>query len=327
MAEVTPAVVPTVLLFGSSQIAYVKDAPEPSLRSIPYRLSDALGAEVPRHQVVDLSAPGQQLTESLAILLAYSDSIRPSAVVLGIGLFNMMRTDIRAAIRGALDESSLRRALVEITPAGATGARPDALRAILAPDAARGKSGDSTVQQRVDARVGSWLAAHSAAVANGRVLYNRLIDQPLRRDLVAAIQRRRGGIRTARTFEAGEEYGISLSALDAMSAFLRRRRIPFVVVVLPYDHGREPIAYAPASMTRLLTDLRARQTAGDMHVLDLSDALDTGEFGVYADGSPDGLHFRDAGHGIVGAATAKAVAPLLRSHDTHPGSEVRRAVQ
>ena len=52
--------------------------PAPSLRSIPYRLSDALGAEVPRHQVVDLSAPGQQLTESRAILLADSDSIRPS---------------------------------------------------------------------------------------------------------------------------------------------------------------------------------------------------------------------------------------------------------
>lgn len=307
LRQLQPAPGPRIVLFGSSQIASVKDEESFSTHSIPFQMS-SLERVAPRYQVLDLSGPAQQVFESMAILLSHRERLNPGVVVLGVGLFSMLNTDIRPTLREAVDGVALRREL-----ATAAALPPEVSRTILTtatlPSDATAQ--DSTIQQRVDARLETGMSTHLAMIGNHRAMYNALVDQPLRRDLVQFLQRRGGPLRTARTYEFNNRYSVSLDAIAAMAAVLRADSIPFVVCILPSERTRTPPPYSAETIQRLAADLNGLASVHGFSVLDLSNVLRPEDFGVYADGSPDGLHFHARGHGVVGKALADFIAPML----------------
>lgn len=300
---------PRLVLFGSSQIHAVKGDSDFSDRAIPYQLSTALRSRLPSHQVVDLSGPAQQVLESMVIALAELDHLAPAAVVVGVGLFNMSNSDVRPAIRGTVDLRAVSERLYMLDSAALPAQSRDTLLRTLAPMIPRNT--DSTVQQRLDARLEHWLDGHVAMVANRRAMYNRLIDQPLRRDLVAHIQRGRGATRTARTYTIGAPYAVALAAIQALAAATRQRGIPLVVCILPTEHTRRPPPYSDSTRARVSADLRSLASRPGVVFVDLDGALGPADFGFYADSSPDGLHFKAHGHAVVGSILADSVASLL----------------
>lgn len=300
-----------VVMFGASQIDAVKGDPDFSPRALPFVVSAILDSAKKSHMIVDLSGPGQQVTESAAILLSAVERLRPSVVVLGIGLFSMSSTAIRPALQAAIDFGRIRVEISAVSDSLLTANNRSLALSVLH----SGKQGDSptTIQQYADAYIGKKLNRLTPMIANRRAIYNVVIDQPLRRDLVRFVQRRRGPVLTARTYEIGEQYAASLAAVDAMGSVLATRHVPFVVCVLPYEHTRTPPPYSAETSNKVLTDLAEISRRDGFAILDLSDALTVGDFGLYDDGSPDGLHFRAHGHAVVGQALANSISNLLRT--------------
>jgi hypothetical protein len=292
-----PPAAPRILLLGSSQIDTVKNGSGTPGEAIPFRLSRALDAAGVAYEVLDLSGPGQQVIESMAILIGSAAETRPAAVVLGVGLFSMLRPEVRESLPAALDMQAVRAAVAD----------PALLSAL--PAAAAG--GAVTVQDRIDARLGTWLAARLVMVDRRRVMFNELINTPLRGDFVAYVQRNWQRSRTARTYEIGPGYASGLAALEVVAQWSARANVPCVLVILPYESTREPVVYPPATQARVTADLQAIAGRTGAVVLDLGQALTPGDFGTFLDGSPDGLHFDARGHEIVGRAMAEAVRPRL----------------
>ncbi|MEO8620072.1 MAG: SGNH/GDSL hydrolase family protein [bacterium] len=314
LSELPPLGRPLIAVFGSSQVDAVKDDPELSPRAFPFRMSETLATLRPDHVVIDLSGPGQQVVEANAILLSSLERLKPSLVVLTVGLVSMSTTDIRPALQSGLDRPQIEK---EIDAVSDSMLPPSTRTIALASVQPNGKSAsDTTVQERTDAYLEQRFRAATAMIANRRAMYNALIDQPLRRDLVRLLQRRRGPLVTARTFDISDRYAVSLAAIETMGAVLANRGTPFVICVLPYERSRTPPPYTPETNARVARDLRDLSARHGFTVLDLSEALTTSDFGVYEDGSPDGLHFRANGHALVGAELAKTVSAILT---TRPG--------
>jgi len=310
LAQLPPPALPRVAIFGSSQIAVVKRDGEDSLASMPHRLAAALEARGHRAEIVDLSDGGQQLIESLLVHYATRDVVRPDAVVVGVSLFAMHDIDVRATLFEHADGNAVASAIRAALPADAD---PETVRALLRwtrdlapPEPAR----DLTIQERFDRAIGGWLDQHVAAYANRRALYRDLVDGPLRR-AVERRQRARAGQTLATSYSIGRAYAPSLLALDLMRRSAAERGIPFVVVALPFDHGRPPVPFDPATQARVVADLGAIATRALQPLLDLGDLLPSDRFGDYEDGSPDTLHFDATGHEAVAERIAERLAPLL----------------
>lgn len=318
MKRVPPPAALRLLCLGSSQMVTVKDGE--FSQSIPFALQLALSEAKRPAEVVDLSGKSQQVCESVLVMLGSQETVRPDAVVIGVGLFSMQWSTIREAFAAAFPVGEVAHRMRENLPPDASLKDVEALLAFSTSAKERLSPKGKTIQQEMDERIAGILTDHLALVAERQVMFNVLLDTPIRRDLVAYAKRKTTGIAVARTFGIGGEYGPSLLALDVLGRFCRRQNLPLLVVMLPYEHGIKPIPYTEESRRRLLDDLTARAAQGGFHLLDLSDLLGNECFGLYVDGSPDGLHFTAAGHAAVGRSIARELSAILKD-----GNVSRRA--
>jgi hypothetical protein len=315
LAELPPPALPRVVLFGGSQIAVVKSKVVDPTQTTPYRLHESLAERGVRTEVVDFSEGGQQLIESLLVYLASRERTQPDAVVMGVSLFNMLRVDVRPTLLADLDGAALRDQLRARIPAGADPAAVDGLLDWSHRADQRVVGRGQTIQQRMDDRIGDWLAAHTAAFANRQTMFDALIDRPVRRDLVRLVSRHLQQETTARTYEIGSGYGSALLALEAMQSVARDAGQVMLIVALPYDDTRPPIPFSPATQARVVGDLRAGAARTGAELLDLSHALTRERFRDFEDGSPDDLHYDEIGHATVAARIAEALAPMLAGRE------------
>jgi hypothetical protein len=310
LASLPPPEKPRVVLYGSSQVAVVKRAEQDSLDSTPHRLAEALARRGVDVEIADFSDGGQQLVESLVVDAATRGVSRPSAIVVGVSLFGMTRLDVRATLFEDADGRAIAAAIRDALPGDADSAARDAMLswrdALPPPLPAR----EPTVQERVDAAIGDWLDRHVAAYANRQAMYRELLDLPVR----LALQRRQradAGVAISTTYAIGPAYAPSLLALETLRRAAERAGIPFLVVALPFDHGRPPVPFAPETQARVVADLAAVAARAGVPLLDLGDALPSTRFGAYEDGSPDNLHYDARGHAVVAERIAERLVPLL----------------
>lgn len=305
-AELPPATLDRVLVLGSSQMKVVKGQPGGRTVSVGAQLGKAL----PEVEVIDLAAGGQQTVESLVLLAEALARVRPRAVLLGVGGFSMGRTSIR-------DRLAIQATRIDALEGSLVRGGP-ALREALAPVLANTSSGPDrpvrkTLQSRMDDVVSHWLAAVPAFRFRS-LLYDTLVDEPLRRDLMGWLTRHFTTVRTARAYPLANAYPTALAAVDAMAWLCQQARVPFIVVALPFDHVREPIVYEPDDVARISADLAA---IDGLTFVDLTGLLGPERFGDYVDGSRDALHFDQEGHALVAAA----LAPTLREALQAPGTD------
>ncbi|MGH0035941.1 MAG: hypothetical protein ACQGVK_13020 [Myxococcota bacterium] len=306
---------PRLLLFGSSQIASVKGVEHRPEVALPYRLHQQLEAAGIADEVIDFSAGGQQVVESMLVLFASADAVEPRVVLVGVSLFSMLRLNVRETLLEGIDVGATRDRLVAHLP---DAARPEDVEELLAfsrQASQRLSSRGETLQQRTDRLLAGWLDDRFAAVSNRRVMFNELIDKPVRRDLAAWFKRQLQAARTARTYRIGSAYPVSLLALEAMDDLCRSLGAEFVVVMLPFDGTRPPVPFEPETLTRIRGDLEALADRSGFTLLDESDLLGTDYFGDFRDGSPDNLHFDSRGHQRLAQALARPVGPLLTPPD------------
>jgi len=311
LAEVPPPALPRVAVFGSSQVAVVKSDTVDTTRATPSRLQAALAERGLRTEVVDFSDGGQQLVESLLIELATQEHVRQNAVVVGVSLFSMLRTNVRPTLLADLDGAALRDELRARMPVDADPKAAEGLLAWSRSAEQRVTGRGETIQEQMDDRIGAWLAAHTSAFANRQAMFDALIDRPLRRDLVRIVSRGLHDQSTAQTYVIGSAYAPSLLALEILQRNAREAGAAALVVALPYDDTRPPIPFAPETQARILADLAAIAARTGGMLLDLSHALPSDRFGAFEDGSPDDLHYDPAGHAAVAARIADALAPAL----------------
>ena len=310
LAALPPPAHPRVAVFGSSQIAVVKRGPQDSLESMPHRLADALAADGRTAEVVDFSDGGQQLVESMAVDYAARDVARASAVVVGVSLFAMTGLDVRATLFEHVDGHAVVDAVRRALPPDAD---PDVAAALLAwsrslppPEPAR----PLTIQERLDRAIGGWLDRHVAAYGYRQAMYRGLLDAPVRLAIVRR-ERERSGATISSSYAIGRAYAPSLLALEMMRRGAAARGVPFLVVLLPFDHGRPPIPFDTATQARVAADVGAIAARAGQPVLDLGGLLGSEHFGTFEDGSPDNLHYDAAGHELVARRIAERLAPLL----------------
>jgi hypothetical protein len=311
LAELPAPARPRIAVFGSSQIATVKGDPDPVGLSVPYRLQQQLAEQGLAAEVVDLSEGGQQLVESMVLQLASLRVVQANLVVIGVSLFSMQTTQIRETLLEAIEAAALRDLVRAELPPGLDPETTRSLTAFSRQAKQRLSSRGETIQQRLDARIANWLAAHLAAFANRQVMFDELIDAPIRRDLAELIKRNLAEAKTARTFQIGNAYPVSLAALEVMGRACHERGIPLLVVVLPYDDSRPPVPFEPDTQRRIVADLQAAAQRRGFELLDASRLLGPEHFAFFEDRSPDDLHFDRAGHALLGGRIAERVAPWL----------------
>ncbi len=311
LAELPPPELPRIVVYGSSQIATVRGESDGGVHTTPHLLSEELSKRGLAVEVADFSDGGQVLLESLIVHFGSRAVSKPSVLVIGVSLFSMQRQVVRPTLIEALDVAEVRDAVRAAVPDGRQANEVDAIlewsdRA--APSAApRHKS----IQQQLDVRIATWLTAHVPAYANRQVMFNELIDTPIRRDLLRWIQRRNVEEKTATHYPIGDGYPIALLALETIARAARDTNTQLLVVVLPFDDDRPPIPFEPDTQARILGDLEALTARTGSALLDLGHLLPSEHFGDFQDGSPDNLHYDADGHARVGARIAEPVARLL----------------
>jgi hypothetical protein len=310
LAQFSPSGKTRILVLGSSQIAGIKDSDFRNL-SMPFVLQRELQNRFGDCEVIDLSAGGQVVTESMLVLLGSSARIQPHVVVMGVSLFGMQGVTARDSIPAAFDTAALAREIASEMPADIPYSVKQELLSFRSQEE-KGKKTE-TIQQKSDRLIASRLSACSTAFANRQLMFDRLIDSPIRRDLVAYVKRNHQGIRVARTYRIEAPYYPSIASIRVVAKWCRKHSAPLFVVVLPYDSAIDPLPYLPQDQDRLLTDLECSSKSEGFQVLDLSHTLSHEYFGLYLDGSPDGLHFRVSGHERVGKEIAEFLAGALRS--------------
>ena len=292
-----------VVVLGSSQMKVVQGEPGARTAATGGQLARRLG---PGWEVLDLSAGGQQTLESLVVLHALFERTRPDSVVLGVGGFSMRRDDVREELKSQpRDLGALR--------SWTAGSEPLAsVFSAFGSAADDGEARAATVQEQIDDGIAAALG-RVPAIAHRSTLYDRVIDTPLRRDLMGWITRHLTSRKTARAYPLSSKYPISLAAVRSMAARCAAAEVPFHVVALPFDGVREPIVYDEADVARISADLAAIE---GVHFVDLTKLLGPEHFGDYVDGSRDALHYDRAGHELV----AEALAPRIRTFHGPPGS-------
>jgi len=317
--DLPPPRTPRVAIFGSSQIAVVKDNDGQRGVSFPFRLASTLSDLGVANEVVDFSDGGQQLIESAVILLSAGGAARPSVVVVGVSLFSMMRVEVRPTLLEQVDVRSLRAELLAKLPPGLTEGQANEILAVTEGASQRIVSRGKTIQQRLDRRISEWLDARVDAIRFRQVLFDELIDTPLRRDLVALVTRRLDSARTARTYRIGAAYESSLAGVEVIARWCSEHRIPLVVVLLPYDDRRAPVPFESDTQRQLSSDLEERAARAGFQVIDFSPLLGSEHFRSFVDGSPDNLHFDAAGHDRLARALGPSLAAILTQDPSGPG--------
>ena len=317
LAELPPPDQPRIVVYGSSQIATVRGESDGGEHTTSHLLSEDLAKRGLAVEVADFSDGGQQIIETLVIHFATRKTSQPSAVVVGLNLFSMLRTAVRPTLLEPLDVASVREAIRSALPADSDGAATDELLAWSHRAAQHVSGRGKTIQQRLDAQIETWLAEHVPAYANRQVMFDELIDAPLRRDAATVVmrwlRRQPGETRTAQSYAIGDAYPISLLALETIARDARSAGIPMLLVALPFDDQRLPVPFDAAIETRVRGDLTAIAQRNGAALIDLSHELASEHFGNYKDGSPDNFHYDAAGHAAVAARIAAALFPRLES--------------
>jgi hypothetical protein len=165
----------------------------------------------------------------------------------------------------------------------------------------------------MDAAIGDWFGTRVAMIGNRRAMFDVLIDQPIRRDLVSLVARNLRRQSTARTYEIGGEFGAAVLAVETLARAAGRDGVPVFVVLMPFDDARPPVPFAGPTQARVRETLDASARTAGFTLLDLSHVLASNNFGDFVDGSPDNLHFDPAGHAKVARLIADALRPALAS--------------
>ncbi len=190
---------------------------------------------------------------------------------------------------------------------------PDVAEGLVGPrgDQAAAETQDKSARDRIDEYLGDFLSRNLNFVASRREMFNSLVDRPIRKDLAAWVNRNVRATKVARTYEIPAAYEPSLAALSAMGRFCREKGVPFVVVILPFESTRTPPPYLRETQQRVTGDLIELSQKHQLGLVDLGYLLEPKDFGLYMDGSPDGLHYREHGHQLVAELISDAVTPLL----------------
>ena len=307
LAALPETTIQRVLVLGSSQIATVKDGSQ--VESFPVMLQQVLEENGTKCDVVDFSSGGQQTIESMIVALGSADAVRPDLIVMGLGLFSMQTVIVRPALQVTFDPTILSEQIRTNLADDVSDEIREMLSLTVTAQKESQKTRAKTIQQRTDEWIGDSLAQRLRMIGNRREMFNQLVDTPVRRDLVTYIKRNLGGVTVARTYRAGAAFDPSVAALGVIGRFCSKRNIPVVVVVMPYGRNVKPIPYPDDIQQQVLAAIRAESSRADYTVVDLGGLLGDECFGLFVDGSPDGLHFKAAGH----LATAKATARIVRS--------------
>ncbi len=311
---------PRLLILGNSQIHYVRDQDDVETYGFPAQLQAELAKQRQPTEVADLSEGGQQVVESLAILIDTFDRVRPDHVLLGLGLANMRSTTIPPQLIDALDWERIRTVTEKHVDSQMTPNITGTLLQLYSPAKDMAAAHDPTIQEQLDERIADWLVDHSATVRHRLVMSQWVAKLPgdLEREVRMAWRKKARGQFKARTYDAGPDYELSLAVVRIMADFCREERIPFTVIVMPFHPSCEPTLYVPADEQRLTADLDQLAQSGVIHRLDLRHLLGPEHFGTFQDGSPDGLHFLATGHALLGQEVAthlKLPPPRLRFAD------------
>jgi|GEM_PF-2647817 len=293
-----------ILIFGSSQIFIVKSQDSSAYKSIPHQIHDHL-ASPSDWDVICYASAAQQVIESLLLLLGSSQVIKPDIVVMGVGLFSMQGTIPRKRLLEDFDPRVLTASLRQYLGDNASQALVESISS-YADEMPKPREVKKSLRQEYE----EWLMGSLKAlpmVANRQLMFDELLDKPVRRDLIAFIKRHGTGVRVARTVNIGPAYEPSLTAIRAAAGFCKTNNIRLLVVVLPFESTRPPVACLPETHTRIMHDLSSLSQAGGFELLDLGYLLDASYYGDYQDGSPDNFHFSSEGHRLVGQAIARAI--------------------
>ncbi|HET6425877.1 MAG TPA: hypothetical protein VFG20_19460 [Planctomycetaceae bacterium] len=307
---------PRLMILGNSQVHYVRDHEDSETYGFPSQLAAKLESQGRLVEVADLSAGGQQVVESLAILIDTFDRVRPDHVVLGLGLANMRGTTIPQQLASTCDWPLIRRTTTEL--GGERSLSPHLAQSLLqlySPSVPQVVAHDPTIQEQIDASIADWLVDHSAAVRHRSVMSQWVVKLPgdLEREARMLWRKQVRKQLKARTYDAGPHYELSLAAVQFMAAYCRREQVPFTVISMPYHPSCEPIVYSLADEQQLDADLQRMADHRTIAWHDLSQVLAPEHFGTFQDGSVDGLHFLATGH----ARLAEVAAEHLRVHSTN----------
>lgn len=304
---------PRLLILGNSQIHYVRDHDDSKTYGFPAQLAASLKEQGRCVEVADLSLGGQQVVESLAILIDTFERVRPDHVVLGVGLANMRGTTIPSQLASSCDWNHIRQATTDLCGDRIDPEIAQSLLQLYSPSTTQTVAHDPTIQEQLDESIAAWLTDHSAAVRHRSVMSQWVTKLPgdLEREVRMSWRKNVRKQLKARTYDAGPNYELSLATVQLMAAYCQQRRVPFTVISMPYHPACEPIVYVPADEQRLDADLQQLADRQEITWLDLTQALQPEHYGTFQDGSIDGLHFLATGHARLAEAAAPQLGRLL----------------
>jgi lysophospholipase L1-like esterase len=306
---------PRLLILGNSQIHYVRDHDDNETYGFPAQLAANLKQLGRSVEVADLSAGGQQVVESLAILIDTFERVRPDHVVLGLGLANMRSTTIPLQLVSVCDWNHIRQEAAALSGDRIAPALSQSLLQLYSPSVPQVIVHDPTIQEQSDELIAEWLTEHSAAVRHRIVMSQWVSKLPgdLEREVRMTWRKKVRKQFKARTYDAGPHYELSLATVQLMAQYCQQRSVPFTVISMPYHPVCEPAVYVLADEQRLDRDLQQLANRREITWLDLTQALQPEHYGRFQDVSIDGLHFLAVGH----ARLAETVAPQLGNRLTH----------
>ncbi len=298
---------PRVMILGNSQIHYVRDQEDVQTYGFPARFQTALVEQGTPAEVADLSAGGQQVLESLAILIDTFDRVRPDHVMLGLGLANMRGITIPPQLVEFCDWAHIQETAQRHLPDRIDPNIQHSLSQLYNPPREHVSAHDPTIQEQLDEQISDWLVDRSATVRHRSVMAQWLAKLPgdLERDVRQLWRKKARGQFKARTYDAGPNYDLSLAVVQIMAAFCREKQVPFTVIVMPFHPTCDPILYVREDEERLTADLDGLTSRGELQRIDMRSLLGPEHFGTFPDGSPDGLHFLASGHAVLGRAVAE----------------------
>ncbi len=315
-ATVRRSLHPRLLILGNSQIHYVRDQDDVQRYGFPAQLQTVLVEQRTPMEVADLSEGGQQVVESLAILIETFDRVRPDHVMLGLGLANMRGITIPPQLVTSLDWEHVRKITREHLGDQPAAEIVTTLLQLYHPQQDAIVPHDPTIQEQLDERIAEWLDDHAAAIRHRSVMSEWVAKLPgeLEREVRMTWRKKARGQFKARTYDAGPNYELSLAIVRIMADFCREKQVPFTVIAMPFHPSCEPMLYVPHDESRLVADLQQLTERAAIRRLDLRSLLGPEHFGTFPDGSPDGLHFLMTGHALL----AKAVANHLAEETKRP---------
>ena len=255
------------LILGSSQLFIIKNYTQNEL-SIPFYVYESLKVKKD-WDIVSLASGGQFISESCLILLDTYEKLKPDVAVIAFSLFSMQGVMPKPRLLEKIDAAAMEKTILANTTKDSDRAAVTILTSFKNTPAAETQKKQQSLLQKTESRISGYLENWLPMVANRQKMYDLLIDKPIRRDLVSAAKRNLTKVTVARTYEIGESYAPSITAIEIAAAFCKKNDISLIVLVLPFESTREPVAYRPETQKRILGDLQQRAKKFDFTVLDI----------------------------------------------------------